>query len=183
MMTFPNPGVVLITGIMAAGKSTIAQAVAERMPMSVHLRGDLFRRMIVNGQAAVEPDNMDAAMEQLRLRYRLAAMVADGYCKASFTVVYQDVILGESLGEVVEMLKAWQRHVVVLCPTPAVAGARDEARSKTGYGEWTPQMLDRSLREETPRLGFWLDNSDLTVEATVDAIFAHVEQTKQGLMD
>ena len=36
---------------MAAGKSTIAQALAERLPKSVHLRGDLFRRMIVNGQA------------------------------------------------------------------------------------------------------------------------------------
>ena len=182
-MTFPNPSVVLITGIMAAGKSTIAQAVAERLPMSVHLRGDLFRRMIINGQASVEPDNMDAAMEQLRLRYRLATMVADGYCKAGFTVVYQDVILGESLGEVVEMLKPWQRHVVVLCPTPEVAGARDAARDKKGYSGWTPEELDRSLREETPRLGLWLDNSKLTVEATVDAIFASVEQTKQGLKD
>ncbi len=180
-MTFPNPSIVLITGIMAAGKSTIAQAVAERLPLSVHLRGDLFRRMIVNGQAAVEPDNMDAALAQLRLRYRLAATVADGYCKAGFTVVYQDVIIGEMLTEVVEMLKPWQRHVVVLCPTPAVAGARDAARSKTGYRGWTPDALDQSLREETPRLGLWLDNSTLTVEQTVDAIFASVEQTKHRL--
>lgn len=43
--------IVLITGIQAAGKSTIAQALAERLPRSVHVRGDLFRRMVVNGRA------------------------------------------------------------------------------------------------------------------------------------
>jgi hypothetical protein len=30
--------------------------------------------------------------------------------------------------------------------------------------------MDRSLREDTPRLGLWLDTSGLTVEETVDAI-------------
>jgi predicted kinase len=45
------PQLILITGLMAAGKSTVAQRLAERLPKSVHLRGDVFRRMIVNGQA------------------------------------------------------------------------------------------------------------------------------------
>ena len=56
-------GIILITGNMAAGKSTVAQALAERLPMSVHLRGDRFRRMIVNGQA--EMSNTDHKMRRL----------------------------------------------------------------------------------------------------------------------
>lgn len=32
-------GVTLITGVMAAGKSTVVQALAERLPRSVHVRG------------------------------------------------------------------------------------------------------------------------------------------------
>jgi hypothetical protein len=28
----------------------------------------------------------------------------------------------------------------------------------------------RGLREETPRIGLWLDTSDMTVDETVDAI-------------
>ena len=44
------PPVYLITGMMASGKSTVAQALAERLPRSVHVRGDLFRRMIVSGR-------------------------------------------------------------------------------------------------------------------------------------
>lgn len=181
LMAFPNASVILITGIMAAGKSTVAQALAERLPLSVHLRGDLFRRMIVNGQAAVEPENMDAALAQLRLRYQLAATVAQGYCAAGFTVVYQDVIIGDILSEVVAMLNPLPCHVVALCPTPDVAGQRDADREKTGYRGWTPDILDRSLREETPKIGLWLDNSALTVSETVDAILANVEQTRRGL--
>ena len=44
------PQVILITGNMAAGKSSVAQSLAERLPKSVHLRGDVFRRMIVSGR-------------------------------------------------------------------------------------------------------------------------------------
>ncbi len=36
----------LITGVMASGKSTVAQLLASRLEKGVHLRGDLFRRMI-----------------------------------------------------------------------------------------------------------------------------------------
>jgi adenylylsulfate kinase-like enzyme len=42
--------VIVVTGIQAAGKSTIAQALAERLDRPVRLRGDLFRRMIVSGR-------------------------------------------------------------------------------------------------------------------------------------
>src|ERR1700691_5532895 len=39
--------VLVVTGIQAAGKSTVAQLLAQQLPRSVHLRGDTFRRMIV----------------------------------------------------------------------------------------------------------------------------------------
>lgn len=111
---------ILITGIMAAGKSTIAQQVAERLPKSVHLRGDLFRRMIINGRVEMTSPVSDQAMSQLRLRYQLAALTADRYCAAGFTVVYQDVIIGSILNEVVAMHHSWPLYVVVLCPSPTV---------------------------------------------------------------
>jgi hypothetical protein len=33
------------------GRSTVGPALAERLPRSVHLRGDVFRRSIVGGRA------------------------------------------------------------------------------------------------------------------------------------
>jgi len=172
-MTFPEPSILLITGIMASGKSTVAQAVAERLPKSVHLRGDVFRKMIVNQRAAIDPGLSDAAFEQLRLRYRLAAASADLYCQSGFAVVYQDVIIGPLLGEVIENLhqQKWPLHVVVLCPSPEVAAQRDANRGKVAYTSWSPYDLDRELRTNTPRVGLWLDTSALTAAETVEAIF------------
>ncbi|HLV36532.1 MAG TPA: AAA family ATPase [Spirillospora sp.] len=171
-----QPSVVLITGIMASGKSTVAQALAERLPKSVHLRGDVFRRMIVNGRADMSPDLGDEAVSQLKLRYELAALTADHYCAAGFTVVYQDVIIGAALQEVANRLKNLRPlYVVVLTPSPEVVAQREAGRDKVGYSSWTPKMLDDGLRHETPRIGLWLDTSDLTVSETVDTILARLE--------
>ena len=41
----------MITGAMAAGKSTVADLLAIRLPKSVHIHGDVFRRMVVSGRA------------------------------------------------------------------------------------------------------------------------------------
>lgn len=175
------PSIIVITGIMAAGKSTIAQALAERMPTSVHLRGDLFRRMIVNGRAGITPRLSDGATSQLHLRYQLAAQAAHSYCQAGFTVVYQDVIIGPVLEDVVSWLgSAYPVYLVVLCPSPEVVAAREAGRPKTAYRGWTPELLDQGLRATTPHLGLWLDTSTLSVDETVDAILARLAEAAIG---
>ena len=166
---------------MAAGKSTIAQRLAERLPMSVHLRGDVFHRMIVNGRTEMEKGFSERLFQQLRLRSRLAAVASDLYCAAGFAVVYQDVIIGPILREVVEDFQRQSAgqplHVVVLCPAPEViAAAREAAREKKGYITWTPNDLDHELRSNTPHLGLWLDTSALSVEETVETILARLDE-------
>jgi AAA domain len=173
-----HPRLFLITGIMAAGKSTVAQHLAERLPNSVHLRGDIFRRMIVNGRAAMTRELAPAAMAQLRLRYRLAAAAAELYLQARFSVVYQDIIIGPHLTEVVQYYQHRPLYVVVLCPTPAIVTAREAGRSKTGYRGIAVDDLDRALRAETSRLGLWLDNSNLSVAETVDYILTHLSSAQ-----
>jgi len=169
-----QPRTILITGVSAAGKSTVAQLVAERLPRSVHLRGDAFRRMIVNGRAAMGGELSDEARAQLRLRYELAAAAARGYLRAGFDVVYQDVILGTLLSDVVR-LHAPPLHVVVLCPKPEAVAAREAGRGKVGYRGITIAQLDRALREETPRVGLWLDSTDWTAAETAERILAGLE--------
>ena len=56
-------GVVLITGVMAA-----------------HIRGDVFRRMIVSGREEYVPGAGGERESQLRLRYRLSAATPDARC-------------------------------------------------------------------------------------------------------
>ncbi|KJE19405.1 AAA domain [Frankia torreyi] len=166
--------VILVTGIQAAGKSTVAQILAERLPRSVHVRGDLFRRMVVNGRVDMTPDPTDEATRQLRLRHQLTATVSDGYFAAGFTVISQDVILGDHLAETVAAMRSRPLFVVVLAPRPDAIVAREASRTKTAYDAWTVHALDTVLRSRTPRLGLWLDTSHQTSADTADEILARV---------
>ena len=180
-MQTPPPQILIITGLMAAGKSTIAQALAERLPRSVHLRGDVFRKMVVNGRADMSPEPSEDARSLLRLRYALACEACSAYAEAGFFVAYQDVILGEHLKAVTERLSGWSPGVVVLNPKLDVIAGRDAARHKRAYGAgWTPDLLAAGL-DHTPRLGLWLDTSSMIPSETVDFILAHPSETRRGL--
>jgi chloramphenicol 3-O-phosphotransferase len=161
----------IITGAMAAGKSTVAQLLAERLPKSVHLRGDLFRRMIVNGAAEMGPVLSEEAKAQLALRHRLACDAARSYVAAGFAVIYQDILIGMSLKDVAEQLADLDPMIVVLNPKADVLAKRDATRHKTGYSEgFPPEVLAQALERETPRLGLWLDTSQMTAEEVVKKI-------------
>ncbi|WP_328402022.1 AAA family ATPase [Nocardia sp. NBC_00403] len=167
--------VYLITGIQAAGKSTIAQALAERFPLSAHVRGDTFRRFVVGGRAEMSPQPSQDALAQLRLRYGLAADTADAYAAAGFTAIVQDVVLGGELPWFVDQIRTRPLYVVVLAPRPDIVAVREAGRDKVAYGAFTVEDLDTGLRATTPRIGLWLDTSDLTIEQSVDQILARAE--------
>ena len=67
-------------------------------------------------------------------------------------------------------------YVVVLCPNTAVVAAREAARAKKGYGVWSVEQLDAVLRNETPRIGMWLDSSELSPEETVNEIIERFQE-------
>ncbi|MBC1184039.1 AAA family ATPase [Brevundimonas huaxiensis] len=128
----------LITGLMAAGKSSVAQALAERLSPSVHIRGDLFRRMIVNGREEMSPTPSAGAVSQLELRYNSAWRAASAYADAGFHVALQDVVLGRYLRDAAEVLAQYNLSIVVLTPSYETLAARDRDRPKTAYGAgWT----------------------------------------------
>ena len=170
---------IVVTGISAAGKSTVADLLARRFERAVHVRGDVFRRMVVAGRREMVPDASEEARAQLRLRHALGAAVADRYAEAGFTAVLQDLYFAE-LSDVVASLDARPRYVVVLCPLPAAVTAREAQRAKVAYrpGGFTVDDLHRALVQETPRMGLWLDTSEQTPEETVAAILDRAEEAR-----
>lgn len=138
----------------------------------MHVKGDVFRRMVVAGREEMTATPTDEAWAQLRLRYRLGAETANAYHQAGFSVVVQDVVLGDVLAEYVADLTGRPLVVVVLAPDPDVVVGREAGRPKVAYRDSFDGVhdLDRALREATPRLGMWLDSSDLSPAQTVDAI-------------
>jgi GrpB-like predicted nucleotidyltransferase (UPF0157 family) len=157
---------------MAAGKSTVARLLASRFERGVHLEGDVFRRSIVSGREEMTSDPSPAAVEQLRLRYRLAAAAADGYVEAGFSVALEDVVAGPMLGDYRTMIRSRPCHVIVLVPSVEAVAAREAARDHEGYGAWTVEQLYAGFVRGTPRVGLWLDTTHLTPEETVEEILA-----------
>ncbi|MEO3869803.1 phosphotransferase [Nonomuraea sp. B12E4] len=128
-------GVVPITGVSAAGKSSVAQAPAERLPRAAHVRGDAFRRMVVSGRAEMTPDPSDEAVRRLRLRYLIAANTADLYYDAGFAPIVQDIIFGPDLERFTKLIVSRPPHVAGLAPGPATVARRERARNKVEYSE------------------------------------------------
>lgn len=163
----------LITGLMASGKSTVAQCLAERFEHAVHLCGDVFRRMIVSGRVDMSADADEEAVRQLYLRYRLSAMTAGSYADQGFTVVLQDNYYGKALEDILSLLEGYTVCTVVLCPDAGTIAKREAAREKKGYIGYDVEPLYRAFMTETPRIGLWIDNAALTAEQTADRILAH----------
>jgi hypothetical protein len=168
-------GVWLITGVQAAGKSTVADLLARQFERGVHIRGGQFYRWAVRGWVQAGDARTAEARRLLDLRYRLSAMAANEYCRAGFVTVVQDNIFGADVTRWLESVTVGRRHLVVLRPSIAVIRQREQRRhlatGKVAYrpGEFTPEDLDGFLAE-TPRIGLWLDSSDMTAEETVAQI-------------
>ncbi len=181
-MSRMDGGVWLVTGVQAAGKSTVADLLAAQFERGVHIRGGQFYRWVVRGWVHVDGEPAIEARRLLDLRYRLSAHAADEYSAAGFAVVVQDNIFGDDVGLWLRRITARPRHLVVLRPSIATVAAREVARrkatGKVAYRDGAPtiEALDEHLAA-TPRVGLWLDTSNQEPEQTLTEIMNRVSET------
>jgi chloramphenicol 3-O-phosphotransferase len=130
-------------------------------------------RMIVAGRVEMSAQPSGEAIRQLLLRYRLSVETAKTYYDNGFSVVLQDNYYGETLPYVVDLLKGYPVQTTVLCPNVQTVKQREKTRGKVGYNGFTVEALYADFMKETPRIGFWLDNSEQSPEQSVETIFSH----------
>ena len=163
----PKPNLIVITGIQAAGKSTVARLLAQRFERGVHIEADVLQRMIVSGGEwpAAPGDMSDEAKRQLRLRLRNACLLARSFFEAGFTPVIDDIIIGERWEHLKSDLEGLPLTLVVLAPKPEVVVA---GRGKRVLGEKWARYLDGELRSTLAGASIWIDNSEQTPGETVE---------------
>ncbi len=141
----------VITGAMAAGKSTIAKALVHRFEKSAHVGGDAFLRMITKGGAVMGPVLGREAIEQLHLRQDIAMYAVRRFVGAGFTT---DILIGADFVRIKRALADLNPRIVVLNPDVETLARRDAERHKTGYGEHFPlTSLLRLFRTARPVKG------------------------------
>ena len=170
----------VISGVSAAGKSTVARLLAERFERGVCVPGDAIRAMIVSGRVEVRPDADEEALRQLVLRYAGVLSVGNVFLNGGFNVVVEDVIIGPILREFLALVPVPEFHLVFLDPDAAAIERRERERDRVAYGpdRWSVGGLQAVLREETDRIGLWLDTSGQSAEQTVEAILSNLDASR-----
>jgi predicted kinase len=171
------PVMIVLTGIQAAGKSTVARLLAQRFAHGVHVEADVLHHMIVSGgewMVAPGEPNGDAAW-QLHLRLKHMCLLGRSFFAAGFSVVLDDIILGDRWRQLRAELQDIPFSLVVLAPRlEVVVHQRDTGRAKRPLGEAWAAYLDRTLRETMAGVGLWIDTSDQAPAETVDQILQHL---------
>jgi chloramphenicol 3-O-phosphotransferase len=175
--------IIVITGIQGAGKSTVGRLLAARFARGAFVEADALQRMIVSGgqwvteSAAPVPLTNEAGV-LLRLRLGNSCLVARSFFGVGFTVVLDDIIIGERWDHIREDLRGQPFYFVVLAPNVETVIARDAAREKAVGAEWA--FLDGDLRRTMAGVGLWVDSSGQSPEETVNEI---VQRLDEGLIE
>jgi predicted kinase len=178
----------VISGVPAAGKSTVARLLAERFDRGVRVPGDAIRAMTVSGRVDMRPDAGAEALRQLTLRYAGALSVASVYLNGGFDVVVEDVIIGPVLRDFLGLVPVPEFHLVFLDPDAAAIEQRDRDRDRDrdhiAYGpgrRWSVSELQTVLRQETERIGLWLDTTGQNAAQTLEAILSDLDASRVRL--
>src|SRR2546430_7628798 len=165
-----QPALIVVTGIMAAGKSTIAHLLAQRFERGVHVEADVLQRMIVSGGAWVSQPSEPAGEEaqQLRLRLKNMCLLGRSFFEAGFTVVLDDIIMGDRWHHLQEELSGLPFSLVVLAPhVDVVTQQRDLNRLKGPQGYTWAAYLDHALHTTMAGGGVLVYTSEQKPEETI----------------
>ncbi|MEV6381789.1 AAA family ATPase [Streptomyces sp. NPDC051773] len=169
--TSPHRGqVIVLAGPPGAGKSTVAQLLADHLSPSVHLHSDDFWRYIKQGWIA---PYLPEAHEQNQVVLQVLVSAAFGYADGGYQVIC-DGVVGPwfiDLFRVTARERAPRLSYVILRPDRHTTLER--ATGRAGDALTDPEPI-RSLHDQFSNLGAYeahvLDSTNLTAEATAESL-------------
>jgi hypothetical protein len=177
-----RPAIIVVTGIQAAGKSTVSRLLAQRFARGAHVEADVLQHMVVAGSAGVrEPGPLTGEVErQYLLRLKHMCLLGRSFFEAGFTAVLDDIIMGASWSAVQTHLQGLPYILIVLAPRiEVVAQVRDRSRAKLPLGEAWAIYLNRELRATMAGVGHWIDTSEQTPDETVEQVVQYLQSERR----
>lgn len=150
--------------------------VPSRLSASDRLEADLVSfGFIVSGLVPPQGPPADEAERQLRLRRRNVCLLADSYAEEAFVPVIDDAVVSPGVLDLYSgHLRQRPLRLVQLVPSLEVIRQRDAGRDKNMFELWS--HLHDELHASMPRIGLWLDTSEMTAVETVDAIVGRLDE-------
>jgi len=161
-------GCVIVSGMPAAGKSTITDLAARLLPRAAQLKADDVNRLVLSGRVGYLCQPADEALRQAELCNRNLCSMANNFVDYGFTVLMDQLVETRSeLEFLIDLLAPRPVRLVTLAPGPDVCRQRNSMRDAEdqfdydGYDE-----LHENMRQRFSGIGWWFDTSALTPDET-----------------
>ncbi|MER5178927.1 AAA family ATPase [Streptomyces sp. NPDC002896] len=166
------PECLIVTGMPAAGKSTVTRLVAERLLRAARIDGDDLNLMILSGRVWALGEPADEAARQVELCNRNLCTLANNFADAGFTPVIDWIIpTRQQLDFFVTLLAPRPVLFVVLAPGSEVCRYRNTIRDPISRFDFDGyEALDADMKRELGDVGWWFDTSALTPDQTAEQI-------------
>lgn len=165
-------GCVIVSGMPGAGKSTVTGLAARLLPRAARIKADDVNEMILSGRVWRLGEPVHEARRQGELCDRNLSSLANNYIDFGFTVLLDQLVTDlEELEFLVGLMAPRPVHLVTLAPTVDVCRQRNATRELSERWEFDGyHRLEAELRRDFSDVGWWLDTSDLTPDATAELI-------------
>jgi len=174
-----EPQIVVVSGLPGVGKSTAAKELALRFDRATHVEADQLQELIVAGSAKPGLQGIDEqAREQLDLRLKNSCLLARSFFEAGFTAVIDDIVIGPAIDDLTRHLDGLPFTFVMLIPDVAHVKQRWIEIGSPFADRW--DWIDDEIRNNTERIGLWLDTTELDPVQIVDRILEHLPGRKGG---
>jgi chloramphenicol 3-O-phosphotransferase len=167
------PEVLILTGPPAAGKSTVARALADRYDRVAHIEVDTLRHFVTpTGYIAPGKPGFE---RQQRLAAHNACSLARNFLEERFAVIIDDVVVDNGDVELyLEGLLATEApvHLVRLLPSLETVLARNQGRSEGRMPAERVEKIWRDFVAAGEIGGATIDSTGLTAHETADKLQA-----------
>ncbi|HKJ24125.1 MAG TPA: hypothetical protein VKB65_04835 [Myxococcota bacterium] len=164
------PRVILVSGPINAGKTTVCRMLARRLPRTAHVEGDALRHFA----------SWMTLHESLPITLASLADVSRNFLRAGVDVVVDYLLSAEQHADLAGALEreASALHSFVLAP-PLHVALRERGRP---LDDWERARIRELYLERIhePGFGISLDTGELSAEQTVAEILAHLEAAERG---